>query len=339
MVAVEAVNGVHDNSTFDAGDKEIVSVEATDHSFEGALQSGKKHGDGVQTWYDGRQYRGQFKNDLFEGEGVMLWPDGRRYQGQYSCDKKHGYGVMMWSGGRRYAGQWLEGKRHGVGTYTNAKGETGTGKWVADNPDCWFVAPQSQVPHPSAETSSLDQWPRSPVLGSSPSHPSKLNHTVQRVDTTTRPRAASADLMHRRSVKQLQIDCAAPHRTDTPKLPILLQSRRAMQPQGDVPILWKNSYESEEKIAGYSAHIRKVLSSSTCSEISSRTISETSIEAISEISVFQEPDLNLRPSLWSRPDARRMQDIECFLDSLKYNIFFDAHGCSDESLNAAVRSH
>lgn len=105
--------------------------------YDGEFYEDLKHGHGVLTWQDGRQYRGQFLRDKFHGEAVMTWPDGRRYVGQYADDRKHGNGTFSWQDGRRYEGQWVMGKRHGTGVYTNAKSVTRTGTWNMDRPLRW----------------------------------------------------------------------------------------------------------------------------------------------------------------------------------------------------------
>lgn len=43
----------------------------------------KKCGDGVYTWRNGSQYRGQFENDLRHGYGEMAYPDGRAFKGSW----------------------------------------------------------------------------------------------------------------------------------------------------------------------------------------------------------------------------------------------------------------
>ena len=45
---------------------------------------------GVYNWSDGRQYKGEWKNNKMEGHGVFEWPDGRKYIGEYVDDKKEG---------------------------------------------------------------------------------------------------------------------------------------------------------------------------------------------------------------------------------------------------------
>ena len=51
---------------------------------------------GVYNWSDGRQYKGEWKNNKMEGHGLFEWPDGRRYQGEYVDDKKEGMGTFHW---------------------------------------------------------------------------------------------------------------------------------------------------------------------------------------------------------------------------------------------------
>lgn len=41
------------------------------------------HGNGHLVWANGRQYQGQFKNDLKEGTGIYRWSDGQEYFGQW----------------------------------------------------------------------------------------------------------------------------------------------------------------------------------------------------------------------------------------------------------------
>ena len=38
-------------------------------------------GKGVMKWLDGKEYDGEFKNDLKEGMGTFIWTDGRKYVG------------------------------------------------------------------------------------------------------------------------------------------------------------------------------------------------------------------------------------------------------------------
>merc|ERR1712070_313157 len=111
--------------------------------YDGGIEDGLRHGNGVLVWGDGRRYVGQFFCGSFHGSGEMSWPDGRKYSGQYHQGKKHGDGVFSWPDGRRYVGDWADGHRNGTGVYTNAKGRTRRGYWETDRPITWDPAPPS----------------------------------------------------------------------------------------------------------------------------------------------------------------------------------------------------
>lgn len=73
-----------------------------------------------------------------DGVGVYTWQDGRQYRGEYKDDKKHGYGVYTWSDGRTYAGYWCRGKQHGLGTYAVPGQQTKSGLWEEGKRIEWF---------------------------------------------------------------------------------------------------------------------------------------------------------------------------------------------------------
>jgi len=39
------------------------------------------NGKGKYEWDDGREYDGDWKNNLMEGKGIFTWKDGSRYEG------------------------------------------------------------------------------------------------------------------------------------------------------------------------------------------------------------------------------------------------------------------
>ena len=73
-----------------------------------------------------------------DGIGVYTWQDGRQYRGEYKDDKKHGYGVYTWSDGRTYSGHWCRGKQHGLGTYSVPGQQTKYGLWEEGKRIEWF---------------------------------------------------------------------------------------------------------------------------------------------------------------------------------------------------------
>ena len=73
-----------------------------------------------------------------DGMGVYTWQDGRQYRGEYKDDKKHGFGIYTWSDGRTYAGYWWRGKQHGLGTYAVPGTPTKFGLWEEGKRIEWF---------------------------------------------------------------------------------------------------------------------------------------------------------------------------------------------------------
>jgi hypothetical protein len=50
-----------------------------------------------------------------DGKGKFKFKDGREYFGNYLNDLKEGYGIFTWPKGMIYKGNWKQGKQHGEG--------------------------------------------------------------------------------------------------------------------------------------------------------------------------------------------------------------------------------
>lgn len=115
-------------------------------TYQGQWKDGEHHGQGQQTWDDGRVFVGQFRRGLFHGQGRMEWTirsgtyKGMTmcYEGEYREDKRHGHGKFVWANGKSYEGQWAEGRREGRGLYTDARGKAREGIWENDVLDHWI---------------------------------------------------------------------------------------------------------------------------------------------------------------------------------------------------------
>lgn len=108
--------------------------------YEGQWHDDIQHGQGRQTWNDGRVFNGQFDEGKFSGHGRMVWHTSKglmSYEGTYCDDLKHGVGKFVWADGRAYDGEWMRGKRHGKGMYTNSKAEVRVGYWQNDQFERW----------------------------------------------------------------------------------------------------------------------------------------------------------------------------------------------------------
>ena len=57
--------------------------------YEGEVQNGKAHGQGIQTKFDGQVYEGEFKNNVWDGIGELREADGTIKHGEF----KEGYMV------------------------------------------------------------------------------------------------------------------------------------------------------------------------------------------------------------------------------------------------------
>jgi hypothetical protein len=90
--------------------------------YEGEFENDKKHGHGVLTWPDGRQYTGHFANDDFHGDSIITWADGNKYVGHYANGKKDGQGTIFYSDGSMCIAHFDKGKRLGQCTYVEADG-------------------------------------------------------------------------------------------------------------------------------------------------------------------------------------------------------------------------
>jgi hypothetical protein len=74
--------------------------------YEGELNNeGKKHGQGMYRWPNGRTYIGEWYDNQMDGDGVETWPNGSKYQGQLKANKRHGQGAFTWADGRQYIGR------------------------------------------------------------------------------------------------------------------------------------------------------------------------------------------------------------------------------------------
>ena len=68
------------------------------------------------------------------GYGQLAWPDGRQYEGDFFNDMKHGQGTFQWPDGRIYTGWWHKGRQHGTGVLTAERDGVPTmGIWEKGN--------------------------------------------------------------------------------------------------------------------------------------------------------------------------------------------------------------
>ena len=51
-------------------------------------RTGKKHGQGSLTCYDGAMYEGEWKDGKPNGQGTETWPNGKKYEGEWKNGKR-----------------------------------------------------------------------------------------------------------------------------------------------------------------------------------------------------------------------------------------------------------
>ena len=54
--------------------------------YSGWYRLGKRHGQGEQTFSDGRKYVGEWKDGMRDGQGTFTFPDGYRFSGEWKKD-------------------------------------------------------------------------------------------------------------------------------------------------------------------------------------------------------------------------------------------------------------
>ena len=120
--------------------------------YKGNFKNNLKHGQGTQTWSNGKKYVGEWKRGAANGEGTITlpngnnyvgeWkdglkngqgtetlPDGDKYVGEYKRGAANGQGTYTWSNGDKYVGEYKRGAANGQGTYTWSNGKKYVGEW------------------------------------------------------------------------------------------------------------------------------------------------------------------------------------------------------------------
>ena len=99
------------------------------NSYDGDWANGNMHGHGIYRWDNGDVYDGEFQNDTRQGKGKFIFASGSTYEGDFVDGKFHGHGIYRWADGDVYDGEWQNGKRHGNGKWIYADGKYYTGEW------------------------------------------------------------------------------------------------------------------------------------------------------------------------------------------------------------------
>ena len=94
-----------------------------------------------------------WQENKMHGFGHLIWPNGRQYEGEFVNDVKQGEGTFQWADGQIYTGQWLNGKQHGKGVLTSLDGIPRVGLWENGKRLTWLKESELDMVEQSAEES------------------------------------------------------------------------------------------------------------------------------------------------------------------------------------------
>jgi hypothetical protein len=90
--------------------------------------SDKRSGQGIATYGDGSEYKGEWADGFYCGCGVFT-SQLAVFSGVWLSDGKAGCGTIAYKNDTVYEGDWLNAKRHGRGIMRYANGDTFSGVW------------------------------------------------------------------------------------------------------------------------------------------------------------------------------------------------------------------
>jgi len=83
-------------------------------TYRGQFKDGKRHGYGIQLWYN-KTYDGEWAENALHGRGKLVWMNGACYTGHFQHGKFHGSGCFNDADGNKFVGTWKEGYKDGAG--------------------------------------------------------------------------------------------------------------------------------------------------------------------------------------------------------------------------------
>jgi hypothetical protein len=107
----------------------IITDDGQVYAYEGELDAGKAHGQGIATFSNGDTYEGGWKAGQFWGQGTLAYAAGGSYAGEWEADRFHGSGTLEKANGDTYTGSWKQGLQSGQGSMLYADGSKYLGSW------------------------------------------------------------------------------------------------------------------------------------------------------------------------------------------------------------------
>lgn len=106
--------------------------DAYGNIYEGEIEEGKYHGEGIMILKNKNKYEGHWKKGKFAGRGKMIYNNGDIYEGEWRNNIKEGKGIMRYADGSTFDGRWIDNKRS-YGKYTDTEYNTFNGSWKNDS--------------------------------------------------------------------------------------------------------------------------------------------------------------------------------------------------------------
>ncbi len=107
----------------------IITDDGRVYTYEGELDAGRPHGQGLATFDNGDRYNGEWKAGSFWGQGKMSLQGGSSYEGAWEAGLYHGSGTFQAADGSIYTGDWKNGRKDGQGSLLLAHGGKYLGSW------------------------------------------------------------------------------------------------------------------------------------------------------------------------------------------------------------------
>lgn len=116
----------------DSSIKKVIGIEHywNGNRYEGQFLDENPSGKGKYYWANGNRYEGNFVNSKQSGQGVYFWTNGDRYEGEFADNLLSGKGKYFWANGDRYEGGFIENKQTGKGKLFCINGDIYKGDFV-----------------------------------------------------------------------------------------------------------------------------------------------------------------------------------------------------------------
>ncbi|CDW79672.1 UNKNOWN [Stylonychia lemnae] len=123
------INGeqINDTQQTQMNNEEDDAIEIPQMVYKGEWRDDMRHGFGVQEFYDGSKFEGQWAYNK-QSFGTYIWPDGSEYVGEFNGCHIEGLGTMKLER-EVIKGKWRNGKLHGEGERKFMDGE----KYICKN--------------------------------------------------------------------------------------------------------------------------------------------------------------------------------------------------------------